>query len=355
MSFVALIKIFAEEMFDSRIQQFTFDFDYERHLKYHNLLLNYLQTCETDEMSFDNYAYNPSSLQTETSDVAEPNQREVKYTNGLYLNINDIDLIDLNTIIDNRLISTKIQFNKINEYFFKLKYLCLNKSQYQSQLVMLNTLFKLKYTNIKENFLASLKQFQANKNLNSSSKDSLFDSSNDSLNYTINGFKNKKANQPSKNHINLMNMCALTCTKRRDRDLDDSLSFTNSTPFDNHAHRNYYQIERESLEYKYENLLWALNNEILTSIKTIYIQLKNDDDIAAKQTNLNYSIDTQGQYKRYTTETPIERRIRKKMCNARPMSSCQMTVQIDTQSNVIKLSTESVLKYRNSSSKETSV
>jgi hypothetical protein len=312
-------------------------------------VLKYSQTCKPDEMSFDNYAYNNSSPPPSTHAKTE-RKEGFEYNNGLYLNINDIDLIDLNTIIDNRLISTQVQFNKINEYFFKLKYLCLNKSQYQSQLVMLNTLFKLKYTNIKENFLVSFKQFQANTHMNTSAKDSIFDSSNDSLNYTI-----KNRHHPLKKTIDLMNVCALTCSKRfKQDDLDDSISYNNSTPFQNQAHRNYYQIERESLEYKYENILRSLNNEILTSIKSIYIQLKNDTDLrqnSIKQTNGDLA--SGAQQKRYTTETPIERKIRKKLNNSRPVSTYQ--IQADSQSNIIKLSTDCVLRYRNASTKETSV
>ena len=330
-------------------------------------------TMESSKYTYDNqtYLHSPKSKQYQISSKTIPviNSSFEKHTESLYdsnmsyfFNCNNNN----NSSFINRNMSSVELDVKIKELLFKLK-LLYPKSLYQTQILMVESVYQIKMSNIKKEFDENLKQFQNQCDIRATSNSAIYDD---------------VKTRPKRSRSITQSFCVCTRLRRRkstsatrnnyvraamsNQFLNNNLTVTmpiSSVSLNNInqliQHKNYFKLERENLEKRYETLTCSLQHEILNKINELQMNIRFEQrllSIERKKMSETFQMYRQSDVTTvFSNETPIERKIRKRqrICS-NSISNCKNNLafnQINTsnhQLNAIKF-------YRNINVKETSV
>jgi hypothetical protein len=292
------------------------------------------------KFSYDNYTYLPSPSST--------NQKQHYVTPGIntsYRNIVDSSLFNKSATPHNQTMDRSIFSNtnyinnseievenlsnkssieldvKIKELLFKLK-LLYPKSIYLTQILMVESVYNIKRNNIKIEMNECLKQFEVDDR-------------------TINKKKPKRSRSITNNLAQSFCACSKLshCSRKpagssqrmaSNEFLSNNLMVTlplSSASMNNLneiiQHKNYFKLERENLELKFENVMCTLQNEILQKIKDLQMQIRFEQRLLNIEKTKMVEQQKQQHYQAnckqilhdssvYVNETPIERKIRKR-------------------------------------------
>jgi hypothetical protein len=232
------------------------------------------------------------------------------FTNTNYINNSEIEVENLSNKS-----STELDV-KIKELLFKLK-LLYPKSIYQTNILMVESVYNIKRNNIKIEMNKCMKQFEVDDR-------------------TINNKKPKR----SRSITNLaQSFCAFSKWSHSSQKHADSSQRMASNEFLSNnlmvtpplslasmnnlneiiQHKNYFKLDRENLELKFENVMCTLQNEILQKIKDLQVQIRSEPRLLSieKTKMVEQHHHYQANRKQivtdssvYVNETPIERKIR---------------------------------------------
>lgn len=350
------------------------NFDYEKHALSHELLVKYnnlltknmfnpyvyhqqinkqhqqhqFNTIDQTKYTYDNYTFVPSpTIIAATTTTSKQQQHHyelisnddlnnidksifsntncvntsaysVTYLNNRNYNNNAFDKhklsyrYDLNTNDCNNNLSSLQLDLKIKEYLFKLK-LLYPKSVYYTQILMIESVYNIKYSNLRKSFDESLQQFEEiyenqehimNK-ICKKRKNNHIDVDDNNNNNERQGINKRRSKSITNNFAR--SLCA--CSKRKkkysnDTDLFNNNNLTITLPHlssvslqnlnDVIKHKNYFKLERENIEIKYENMICKLQNEILNTIKQLQQQIKYEEKLMEYE---NTRKDLQKKYK----------------------------------------------------------
>jgi hypothetical protein len=275
-----------------------------------------------------------------------------------FCNNNDASFIDRN------LPTNEIDL-KIKEKFYKMKTV-YPKSMYLTQLLMIESMYNVKMSNTQYELKEQLEQFEQ---LN--------------IERDVNYKRVSRRTPKRSNSINNFAQAICSCSHlRRRKSASRERIATSSTEYLNKnlitlpisatslnnineliQHKNYFKLERENLEIRYDNIIQLLQSEILNRINELQIKMNVEQRLlnferANMMEKMKERESGQKQYQQrsqiISSETSIERKIRKRqrtICSNYLINNKQAFNQISTsnqQLNAIKF-------YRNINVKETSV
>ena len=221
-------------------------------------------TISSSSTPFINYSFNYNGCETTSFD------------RSIFSNSNCLSENNNDSYIDRNLPS-KVLDVKIKELLFKLK-LLHPKSIYQTQVLMAESIYSIKVGNIKYEFEQQLKQF---------------DEMNNERKLDYNRVQRKPKRSSSITNNLAKSICACSKFRRKSSMSRDRISAT-STEYLNRnltktmpisatslnnlneliQHKNFFKIERENLELKYEKIMCALQNDILNKVNELQMQIR---------------------------------------------------------------------------------
>ena len=268
-------------------------------------------------------------------------------------NNNDVSFIDRN-------LPTSELDLKIKEKFFQIK--CIYpKSMYMTQLLMVESMYNVKTSNIKYELKEALQQFDE---LNSESSE---------VNY-------KRVSRAPKRSNSINNIAHAICSCSKFRRKSASRIATSSTEYLNKnfitlpisatslnnindliQHKNYFKLERENLEMRYESMIKTLQSEILARINELQLKVKVEHKLLSyERTKMMEKMKEREIEQQYlqrkqimSAESSIERKIRKRQRTI--CSSYSVNNKAFNQVNTNNQQLNAIRFYRNINVTETSV
>jgi len=234
---------------------------------------------------FDKNVYSTGSLNdsSSSSDDSVASEEEMSKVNIHRIGSNQTLKSMLDTDLSDEMFKNSISLHKLEE-LIRVKIAALKliahtlNIQIPKHLTMLETIYDLKMDQVRKEAKENLKRFEYHNDQTTSLRDKFKNRTNKF--FKLNAYMRTRSKSVECNKMQMETSCSSNKSNRSDRSDKSDQEF---------KHKNYYSLERDTIERKFEDKMRMIQFEILNSINSIELQfeeLKRSKELELKDQHL---------------------------------------------------------------------